>query len=83
MDWKMKNPGKVPTVVEQKAIAKSALTELTEPGMLWGENKYPLYNLPPNLAEWADATQKRAAELGLPPLTAAQLKKAFEKTRRK
>lgn len=44
-DWKARNPGAVPTVEQQKKIARSALAEYEEDRVKWwpGKTKTPLY----------------------------------------
>lgn len=45
-DWKDRNPGAIPSLEDQKKIARSALVEYEEAGILWGTNKKPLYEAP-------------------------------------
>jgi hypothetical protein len=62
MEWQANNPGKKPTLEEQKAIARSANSEYTVPGRFggfFGDNTYKAYEPVPEKRK-AEATEKRA-----------------------
>jgi hypothetical protein len=59
MEWQANNPGKKPTLEEQKAIARSANSEYTLPGRFYGETTYKAYEAPPEKRA-TEAAEKRA-----------------------
>lgn len=74
-DWKARNPGAIPTLEDQKKIARSALAEYEEAGVLWGTNTRKLYEAPENEREqrrleaqrssWEEDMKAQAADRGI------------------
>lgn len=87
-DWKTANPGQVPTLDDQRKIARSALTEYEEKGILWGTNKKPLYEAPPEereqrrlsaqRPEWEAKMRRDAQERGI-VLTSEKLEEMWQR----
>jgi hypothetical protein len=82
LDWQQLHPGKVPSVEDQKAIARSANTEYTVQGSLWGTNTVKAYEVQPNAsteAKTKKAIVSEAAAKGI-TLTAKQIENIYQKT---
>lgn len=81
MDWQANNPGKKPTLEEQKAILRSANSEYNLPGRAWGTNTYKVYEEVPEKRS-AEAAEKRAiiqaAAAKGKNLTAAEVDKIYQ-----
>ena len=58
--WKDANPGKVPSLEEQRTIARAGLAEYKVKGRFYGENTYPAYELPRYRGAIPEAETKRA-----------------------
>lgn len=83
MEWQAANPGKRPTVDEQQAIARSANSEYTTAGSLWGVNTHKAYEELPTgkVASEAQVKQgiiKAAAKRGL-TLSTSQINDKYKK----
>jgi hypothetical protein len=63
MDWKLANPGKVPSQEEQDAIVRSALDKVQAPGvfgMYFGGSKTPVYEIKPMPPGYFEKLQSKA-----------------------
>jgi hypothetical protein len=77
--WKTQNPGKIPTLAEQRTIARSALQEYTVKGKYWGQNTYKAYETPSYNTSEAEVKRSiitEASAMGR-DLTPAQVDKAY------
>lgn len=80
LDWQANNPGKKPTLEEQKAIARSANSEYTLPGSLYGTNTYKVYDAVPEKRADEAKTKRdiiQAAAARGKTLTPDQVEKAY------
>jgi hypothetical protein len=57
MEWQSANPGKTPTLEDQKAIARSANAQFTLPGRVFGTNTYSTGDT--NIPNTAESRAKR------------------------
>lgn len=83
LEWQANNPGKKPTVEEQKAIARSANSEYTIPGRFYGETTIKAYEeLPARRTD--EAKEKRAiiqaAAAKGTTLTPAQVERIYQRS---
>lgn len=81
LDWQADHPGKRPTVEEQQAIARSANSEYTTAGSVWGTNTHKAYEELPTGRVANEASVKKgiiaaAAKRGL-VLTPAQINEKY------
>ena len=59
LEWQVAHPGKRPTLEEQQAIARSANSEYTVQGSLWGTTTLKAYEKPPEGKRASEAQAKR------------------------
>lgn len=69
-DWQTANPGKVPTVDEQKELAQSPNTEYQEKGRIWGTNTKHVWEAPEETRE--EVRQRIGIPAGAPKQTESE-----------
>ena len=83
LEWQVAHPGKRPTLEEQQAIARSANSEYTVQGSVWGTTTFKAYEKPPEGKRASEAQAKRdilrAAAVKGKTLTPAQVDTAYKR----
>lgn len=77
--WKQDNPGKLPTLDEQKKIARAANAEYVVAGRVWGTNAVKAYDLKPMPDDFRAGAIAEYAKRGKPAPTPAQLLELWAK----